>query len=91
MYKIQIGWKERILLTKARLELLGNFWDKEKSILIKHYHYKGVIKKNKKAKVIYSNLMQLDNKIKNFMLKIYFEVCKMKFTVAFFDHKLQTS
>jgi hypothetical protein len=80
---IQKRWKERMIMSKAKLDLLSVYWDKERSIMIKYYYSKQ--KKNKKAKNMYNKLMQIDSYTKDYMIKHYFEKCKHEFTVAFFE------
>ena len=72
-------------MTQNRLWLLSEIWDREKSIMVKYYYARGVLKKNKKAKNAYNKLLEIDSYTKEYLLKNYFEKCKLKFTVAFFE------
>ena len=53
--------------------------------MVKYYYARGVLKKNKKAKNAYNKLLEIDSYTKEYLLKNYFEKCKLKFTVAFFE------
>jgi hypothetical protein len=74
-------------VTKNRIGFLDMYFEKEKSIMIKHYYHK--IKKHKKAKTIYNKLAQIANDTKTNLLTVYYSACKLKFTVAFFEQKLE--
>ncbi|CDW87394.1 UNKNOWN [Stylonychia lemnae] len=84
--KIQNSWKERMILLRYKIDFLIYIWDREKSIMNKHYYLKS--KKNKKAKNIYNKLTQIDNSIRDSLIKEYFEKCRLEFTVQFFESKL---
>eukprot|EP00347_Sterkiella_histriomuscorum_P020931 403335904 len=84
--KIQSQWKERMTLIKYKLDFLGMFWEREKLTMIKYYYSKS--KKNKKAKTTYNKLSQIDNYTKEYLLKQYFEKCRLEFTVSFFEQKI---
>ena len=70
-------------MVRHRLAFLELFWDREKNQMVKHYFAKG--KKNKKAKQVYNKLSQIDSYTKEYILKQYFEKCRLEFTVRFFE------
>ena len=51
--------------------------------MMKYYLLKQ--KKNKKAKATYTKLSVIDNNVRDHMLKVYYEKCRMEFSVAFFE------
>ncbi len=53
--------------------------------MLKYYYQKQ--KKNKKAKLIYNKLSVIDTMMRDYLLKIYYEKCKLEFSVAFFERK----
>ena len=42
-------------------------------------------KKNKKAKSTYNKLSLIDSSVRDHMLKVYYEKCRLEFSLAFFE------
>lgn len=80
--------KEISMSNHHRLEVLDLQWNQEQTKMLKFCMTK---KKNKKMNTLFKRLNQLEDNVKEKIIKAYLEKCKMKYAVKFFEYRKRIS
>lgn len=76
---IQNEWRIKKICNRNRIDFLVNYFEREKQLLINFY----IIKKSKKAKSNVKKLSAISTELRNKVVSLYFELCKINYTLAF--------
>ena len=76
---IQKEFRDKKICNKNRMDFLESYFEKERQSLINFY----ILKKSKKAKSNVKKLTAITNELRNKVLQIYFEVSKLKYSIAY--------
>ena len=89
---MQKDWREKQQVDKARIQNLGQIWDKEKLIMIEYCKSNGgaskAVSPTKKNKQVLTRIKFLSDDLKWSILKKYFAKCNTEFKICFTEHRL---
>ncbi len=83
---IQNQYRERNRCLANRRDFIVKYFEEERSFLIKFY----ISRKNKRSKTMVTKLNLIDAKVRDHIIKIYFEKCTFDYSVKFNQWRIKT-